>query len=131
MSIAVTVADETVGGARTPVFALEFLDERLTARALIRARIYQEVSEYNAGRTATFRGLVQPAPAERRLNGERSQTPRRIDWEAQVERALAAFETNGFILLVDNRQIEELDEEIALRHDSAVTFLKLMPLVGG
>jgi hypothetical protein len=32
---------------------------------------------------------------------------------------------------VDNRQVEFLDEQVDLRHDSTVTFLRLMPLVGG
>jgi hypothetical protein len=34
-------------------------------------------------------------------------------------------------LLVDDRQVEELEEVIEIRPDTTVTFLKLVPLVGG
>lgn len=51
--------------------------------------------------------------------------------ELQIERALEAFETNGFLLLVDETQIENLDEHIRLGSGSVVTFVQLTPLVGG
>ena len=80
-----------------------------------------------------FRGLVTPSPAERLLNGEKDKTKsrRRIDWEAQYERALAAFARNGFFVLVGDRQVEDLDEEIELKVHTEVSFVKLVPLVGG
>ena len=131
MTARVLVVDETVGGKRANELTLDFLDERVTVRELIRARVYQEVSEYNARRDGYFRGLVEPSDAERLLNGVRLKEQRRIDWEAQFERALEAFQRNGFILIVNDRQLTELDEVIDLPHDATITFLKLMPLVGG
>jgi 20S proteasome alpha/beta subunit len=138
MATAVKVVDETTRGDRTGELTLEFLDERVTVREVIRSRVYQEVTEYNAriaagaaGGGTDFRGLVQPTDAERTLNGYRLRTPRRISWEQQLERALKAFEANGFLLLVDDRQVTDLDEEVHLKHDSTVTFLKLVQLVGG
>jgi hypothetical protein len=38
---------------------------------------------------------------------------------------------HGFLLLVDDRQLTELDQEALLRPGSEVTFLRLLPLVGG
>jgi hypothetical protein len=131
MATAVTIVDETTSGSSTNEWTLEFLDERITVRELIRSRVYQEVTEYNASLPGHFRGLVQPTDAERVLNGYRVRAGRRLDWEEQYRRALAAFNSNGFVILVDNRQLEDLDEEIELRHNSKVTFLKLVPLVGG
>lgn len=127
----VTVYDETTSGGRTNELTLEFLDERITVRELIRSRVYQEVADYNARMPEYFRGLVQPSDAERVLNGYRVRERRRLDWEAQFAKAVAAFRGNGFMLLVDDRQVTELDEVVELRHDSEVTFLKLVPLVGG
>ena len=127
----ITVVDETTSGGATSELTLEFLDERITVRELIRSRVYQEVAEYNAAMPEYFRGLVQPSEAERTLNGFRLRQRRKLDWEAQYRRALEAFQTNGFVLIVDDRQVEELDEVIDLRHNSTVSFLKLMPLVGG
>jgi len=34
-------------------------------------------------------------------------------------------------VLVDDRQVEELQEEVTLTGESTATFLKLVPLVGG
>jgi len=127
----VTVYDETTSGGRMNELTLEFLDERITVRELIRSRVYQEVADYNARMPEYFRGLVQPSDAERVLNGYRVRERRRLDWEAQFAKAVAAFRGNGFMLLVDDRQVTELDEVVELRHDSEVTFLKLVPLVGG
>jgi hypothetical protein len=132
----VTFVDETTAGTRDDAWALEILEERLSLRELIRRRIFQEVAEFNAAdRSAAggneFRGLVQPSDAERTLNGYRLKSPRRIDPEQQCARALEAFGRNGFLVLVGDRQILELDEEIDLALGAEVTFLKLAPLVGG
>ena len=72
--------------------------------------------------------LVQPTKTERELN-DRSAVPERT--ESRIQQALSAFDRNGFILLVDDRQVADLDEEITLAETSTVTFLRLTPLVGG
>ncbi len=131
MATAVTVRDETSLGETTGELTLEFLTERVTARELIRSRVYQEVTEYNARQAGLFRGLVQPRDAERTREGFRLRTPRRIDWAEQYESAVASFARNGFLILVDDRQVTDLDAEIELRHDTDVSFLRLVPLVGG
>jgi hypothetical protein len=131
MPTAVTIRDETTQGQTPNELTLEFLDERVTVRELIRSRVYQEVTEYNARRAGYFTGLVQPRDAEQVLGGYRIRKRRRIDWEEQFRQAEQAFARNGFLILVDDRQVDDLDAEIELRHDATVTFLKLVPLVGG
>ncbi|MET9493248.1 hypothetical protein [Streptomyces sp. NPDC006552] len=128
----VTFVDETTSGDRGTAFGLEITEERLTARELIRRRVFQEVAEFHA-RSApqVFQGLVQPEDTERVLNGYALRTARRIDPEAQTRRALAAFAGNGFLVLVGDRQVTDPDEEIELPLGVEVTFLKLVPLVGG
>jgi hypothetical protein len=131
MSTSVIVRDETTLGETTGELTLEFLTERVTVREIIRSRVYQEVTEYNAGRSELFRGLVQPRDAKQLKEGFRLPTERRVDWEAQYEAAVAAFQKNGFLLLVDQKQVTELDAEIELRHNTEVSFLRLVPLIGG
>ena len=75
--------------------------------------------------------LVQPNDAERTLNGFKFHKPRFVDSVEQYEKAIEAFKSNGFIVLVDDYQMESLDTEIALQPETSVTFLKLVPLVGG
>ena len=127
----ITVQDETATGDAVGGLTLDFLTERITVRELIRSRVYQEVQEYNAARSGVFRGLVQPDDAERTAEGFRLHKARTINWERQFDLAVKAFRGNGVIILVDGRQVEDLDEEIELRSDTRVAFLRLVPLVGG
>lgn len=135
MEIQVKVRDaDAMQAARQPLeWVLVFKEERISLRDLIRERVYQEVDAFNLEMGDIFHGLVQPGQAERTLNGFRmpKNKPHFIDREVQYKEALELFEQNGFIVLADDRQIETLDQEIVLKSDSVVTFLKLIPLVGG
>jgi len=131
MPATLTIHDETSSGQKTHSFTLECLTERMTVRELIRARIYQEVRDYNTREPEYFRGLVEPTQAERTLNGYRLRERRKLDWQEQFQRATEAFERNGFFVLVGHRQAERLDEEFEVKVDTEVSFVKLVPLVGG
>ncbi|MBG0831436.1 hypothetical protein HS041_27190 [Planomonospora sp. ID67723] len=127
----VTFRDETATGKPLAEFALPDLPESVSARELVRLRVREEVARYNAAPSHHFRGLVKPTDAEAELNGYRMRTARRLDWEKQADAAEAAFARNGFLLLVGDRQIEDLDTRIDLITDPVVSFIKLVPLVGG
>ena len=131
MPATLTFTDETANGTKLRSFTLESLSENMSAREIIRARIYQEVQDYNQTQPEYFHGLVTPSDAERTANGPKLKKRRPIDWEKQYEQALQAFESNGFFMLVDNRQAESLDERFMVKVDTEVTFVKLVPLVGG
>jgi hypothetical protein len=135
----ITLYDETTLGEKSPGLTLEIPTRRITARELIRQRIDREVDDYHQNQSQPFQGLVQPSDSERLLNGYKLRTARKIDQALptlrervqQFELAIAAFVQNGFILLVNDVQVEELDVELELDDDSIVSFLKLIPLVGG
>lgn len=113
---------------------LDLAGERVSVREVIRRRVFQEAAEYNARESAgPFRGLVRPTEAEAALNGPREprHAPRRVDPEEQFAAAVAAFSRNGFLVLTGDRQLTDLDEEVELTPGLEVTFLKLVPLVGG
>ncbi len=126
-----TVRDETPLGRATNELTLDFLRERITVRELIRERVYEEVRQFNAAPPGYFRGLVQPTDAEATLNGFRLREQRLIDWEEQFRKALSAFERNGFCVLVDDRQVESLEDVIEITPTTQVSFVRLVPLVGG
>jgi hypothetical protein len=127
----VRFVDETTAGERRDAWHLEIFEERLPLREVIRRRVFQEVAEFNADQPELFQGLVQPSDTERELNGYRMRQRRRVDPEEQFQRAVEAFSRNGFVVLVDDCQVEELDHEVELRMGTEITFLKLVPLVGG
>ena len=131
MAATLTIHDESATGETLLELTLNVSAERITVRDLIRQRVWHEVEEYNRRRPDTFRGLVQPTDSERTLNGYRLKQPRAIDATTQLAKAIDAFQRNQIIILVDDRQVESLDEEITLRPDTRVSFLRLTPLVGG
>ncbi len=131
MSSTLTIHDETTSGQKTHTFALGCPTQRLTVRELIRARIHPEVQDYNRGASEYFRGLVAPTEADRTHNGYRLRQHRKINWEQQYQRALEAFGLGGFLVLVGDQQAQSLDQEFEVKVDTEVSFVKLVPLVGG
>lgn len=136
MSVTITIRDETATGDVVHERPIEFPTETLTVRELIRERVYQEVQDFNLQQhDRVFRGLVQPTDAEQVLNGKRTEyrlkEHRQIDWKPQFEKALDAFERNGFFVLIDDQQAESLDQRFEIRGGTQVSFVKLTMLVGG
>lgn len=127
----VAVRDETATGAEMARILLADVPSPVTLRTLIVLRVREEVARYNARPDHHFRGLVQPTGAEIELNGYRLSAPRTLSWEKQADVALAAFERNGFFVFVRDRQVVELDEELLLADAEVVSFVRLVPLVGG
>lgn len=133
MPMMLTITDEEVGGKQKTDFEMEIPSAQgvVTARELIELRVRQEVARFNAGREGAFHGLVQPTDTEWIVNGYALRTWRPINADQQVEMALQAFETNGFFILAGSRQVENLDDEIDLAQTSEISFIKLVPLIGG
>jgi hypothetical protein len=129
MALTVTILDETTSGKQSSAGEFHFDAEKLTLRELIRRRVQQEVERFNRSEVEVFRGLVQPDETERILNGVRERPV--LDWEKQFAKAIAAFQGNGFLILVDDRQIVDLDESIQIHAQTKVAFLRLVPLIGG
>ncbi len=131
MSYSVKINDETTTGQVKTSIVLEFPAEMVTVREIIRSRIYQEVKDFNAQPTGVYPGLIQPKESEQILNGFRLKTPRQIDWRDQLARAVQAFEKNQLVILIGEKQVESLDQEHRIRPTTEVSFLRLIPLVGG
>jgi hypothetical protein len=133
MVAALRIVDQTSSGERVNELTIELrlVREKMTARELVTRRVRAEVRRHNAAPSLVYRGLVQPTLAERILNGYRFAKPQAIDEEAQVTKAIEAFARNGFLLFVADEQIDDLDAEVVLGEDVEVSFVRLVPLVGG
>ena len=127
----ITITDERPAARQKTSFQMDFLEDRLTAREFLRRRIYEEVQSHNSANPALYNGLVTPTNLEQQLNRASPKAPRKIDWEAQYQKALEGFAGNAIIMLWNDRQIESLDEILELSEGSTATFLKLVPLIGG
>ena len=132
MSALIEVVDETAGGEVIRRLLLKLESRDITVREIIERRVREEVERFNAApEEFVFHGLVQPHDTERELNGYRMRRRRLLDADRQCALALEAFAQNGFFMLVGDRQVETLDETIAVTPELVVSFVKLVPLVGG
>lgn len=119
------------------LLARDLIAERLRYEAAKRAQAKQDA--YCNQDDRPCQAPLMPVPfIELLLNGPRrtglastegSDTDQPLD--EKIQTALKAFEDNAFLLLVDETQIETLDTEIVLTPGSIVTFIQLIPLVGG
>lgn len=110
---------------------LHFDSVNITVRDIIIERVYQEVIRLNQKTDDYRHALVVPKDEETLLNGTRTKRKHRIDAEKQVDIALKAFAGNGFFILIDDFQAEDLDQAVTITQDTVISFIKLTPLVGG
>ncbi|MEV7328837.1 hypothetical protein [Micromonospora sp. NPDC093244] len=99
----ITIADEVTGAPSGPEWTVEVFEESVRLDELIRRRTLLEIAESGAD----------------------------VDPEERTRVALEGFVRNRFVVLVDDRQVTALDDKVNLHAGSRITFLKLVPLVGG
>jgi hypothetical protein len=128
-----TITDENFSGTVLNKVLLELQQETLTVKELIVKRVTHEVQQFNSRTIEVYNGLVQLEAAEATLNNYQHKVKKhkQVDAEAQCYRALEAFTRNGFFVIVNDRQAESLEEEILVEPSTKVSFIKIMPLVGG
>ena len=136
MTVMLKIIDEAPGAPRRFVREMRLVSERVSVRELMRSRIEQEVADINAGLSASA-PLVMPTAWDRRLNGKTAKPAAgagnrdKVDAGQQLAAATEAFAKGRIIVIVGDRQVTDLDAPLTLAPDTEVTFLKLVPLVGG
>jgi hypothetical protein len=127
----ITIIDTNIDGKIANEIVVEIENYSVTIAEIIKARINQEAENYNGKLTGNFKGLVKPTNSEVVLNGYRLKKHQIIDSEKQLYIALDAFQKNQFFILVDEKQADKLDERIKINKETKISFIKLVPLVGG
>ncbi len=127
--------DKPLGQAKRLSGELKLVSERITAADLIRRRIEQEFEAAGGPLENHANWLVTPDRKETVLNGARDYGPGSVTsgklLETSIDTALRGFEAQSFLLFVDNRQVESLEEQVTIGDNCTLTFIKLVPLVGG
>ncbi len=127
----VTISDETSSGDILSTLELAFAAECITLKDLISARVTQEVEAYQND-TENEQSLVRLSNKEKVLNATlRIRKSNDIDIEKQIYIALSGFQQNAFFVIVNDTQVENLEDEIMIGKETTVSFIKLIPLVGG
>ncbi len=127
----ILISDELLSGTITNQFEIQIESDTITVEELISKRVMQEVEQYNRRLPEFFNGLIEPSDAEKTLNGFKLRKKQKIDAEKQMYVALNAFQKNGYFVLVDDSQVDDLNQIISLRGTSKISFVKLTPLIGG
>ncbi len=134
MGFAVRAFDEAPGQGRRPVVGLRVVSRQVSAADLIRHRV--DLALADLPETESIDTAARHAhPDEIALHPDR-HVRRRLPFtpptpEVAHTKALAAFSSGKILLLVNERQIEDPDALIGLTDDTEITFLRLVPLVGG
>ncbi|WP_298507698.1 hypothetical protein [uncultured Kordia sp.] len=128
----ITIKDESLTGDILNQIQIAVESEIVTVKDIIEARVTSEVEAYNNKRPDYFKGFIRPTASEETLNGYKLKKNRaKIDAEQQTFIALNAFQQNGYLVLVDDQQAENLEQEVLVTATTTVSFVKLTPLVGG
>jgi hypothetical protein len=131
MLVNIRYYDKTLGQSRKLAGELRLISERMTAKDLLERRISEDMAAESRD-NAEHLNLIHPRNKETKLNGARTfgvATQDRLETRLSV--AITALNKGTFIMLLDDRQVTSDDELVTLKENSAVTFIKLVPLVGG
>ena len=112
--------DEDGSGKLLNQFEINVESMTITVRDVIAERVFQEVDNYQAE--------VNQHP---RLRVSHDRQACILNHEEEVSKALRAFEENEFFIMVDDRQIQNLDETVPLPEGMTVTFVRQVPIVAG
>lgn len=119
---------------------------RMPVAELIRSAVLEQIEvlltkrklEAEEVREVLNRQYLTPAElaaqAERgavRYPSKRKRAAPAINPEAEVQKALEAFEARRYLIVVDGQQVQGIEEDVVVGPGSKVTFLRLMPLMGG
>lgn len=108
--------------------------EVITARELIRRSVLAQIralaAEPAVETEAAMAALARQYPFESEDPAGKARRGA-IDAEAEVERALRAFQERRFTILIEGRRVERLEEELHLLGHVEAKFLRLVPLAGG
>ncbi|MEO6891426.1 MAG: hypothetical protein ABI324_20760, partial [Ktedonobacteraceae bacterium] len=129
-----------------PTIVLDFLHEEITVAELIRRTVEEQVRELQVARKLN-------AGEARRILNKQYLTQEEVDEQAaaglvslpvgtragepdiaiadEVRRACRAFKKQAYLIITDGRRMTSLDEKILFRPGSSVTFIRLIPLIGG
>lgn len=140
MPVQLSIVEKIVGQTDRQAFSLRLASQRVPAREIVASHVRAEVERLNDqarrnhakhDRVASF--LVGPHTheTERILNPTRGRRPRLLDPDTEIKAAIGGVAARQVILLFNDREVTDLDAELTVTDDSTVTFLRLVPLIGG
>ena len=125
------IHDEDVRGNRIHTLRVANNDESLSVGDILKRRIENEITRFNLQRPVCFFSLVQPKNSEITPRGFRLREHRAIDWETQFQAAIEAFDKKGFIVNINGKDVQGLDDIIDTSDVVEVVMIRCMEIVAG
>lgn len=134
--LTLSIKEEVFGAGNTSNIDLKLSKSSLTLAELIQEKAAAEVRKAEAALKGKLPETKTPWSSEKEIQLNRAAIHERkhkhdIDEEKAGLKALAAFQTNAFFVLIDGEPKGDLQEQLELTGRSRVQFLRLTPLVGG
>ena len=109
----------------------------LTLRALLGHVVRQEVARFKT-RQAERRLLrvlterqIEDGLAKGKVDSGGSTLDQNVDVDAAIAAAIEAFQDGLYLIVLDERELKDLDAPISLTESSRLTFVRLSLLAGG
>ncbi len=115
------------GKAAAPAF-LELAERTISVRSLIAEHVRAELARVEQRRTSSLALHYMLATDVREELAAVSNT---VDVHGEIQRAWDGLAQRRYVLVVDGHSIDELEMDVCLTERSLVTFVRLLPLVGG
>jgi hypothetical protein len=107
------------------------LTERtLSAREVIAEHVRAEVDRAQHYRISSL-ALHYMLADDLRANPAPAAAPPTLDAETEIRRAWAGLAAGRYLLVVDGASVTDLDATLTLTERSRVSFVRLLPLIGG
>jgi hypothetical protein len=121
------LTDDRATGESRSILLAELLTE------IVRAEIRAFRDRQSQRRLTKVLGLVEieAGVALGKIDSGGSEVEQVVDELGAIENALQAFKDGFYLIFIDDRQQEDLEELVALTDRSELLFLRLTPLVGG
>ncbi|MBI5932035.1 MAG: hypothetical protein HY862_22195 [Chloroflexi bacterium] len=146
--LSVEIRHRVIGGKTNelPDVVLELLNEEITTAELIQRGVEEQIRDLilhhqldvEQARQAFDRHYLTDTQVKQQAQTGAIRYPSKkisdlpeIDLAVEIDKAITAFENQTYMIVVDGRQVEGLDEVLKLQPTSKITFLRLTPLRGG
>ncbi|MCK5889317.1 MAG: hypothetical protein KAG19_05185 [Methylococcales bacterium] len=125
------IKDETAMGQIMYEFDLPLNRPQVSVKDIISERVKLEIENYSNEKPSQGHSLFKVSEMEKTLNQHEPKTPLILDIKKQVAIALRAFEGNEYFIIIGKAQVESLEQRVDIKENLSVSFMKLVPIVGG
>ncbi len=125
------IRDETAMGQVIYEFDLLLSKPQVSVKEIISERVKLEVENYRNKKKSKGYSLFEVDKVEQIFNKYDLKITSKLNIEKQVAIALRAFDSNEYFIIIDITQVDSLEQRVDITDNLQVSFLKLVPIMGG